>query len=103
MQDPQDLASAPAGSPAFNALVRYYPVPSPGYTNAPGEPATGPRVTELTHAPAIASDEDPLVVSAQIDPTLAPITTATVTYRVNFGPETTVAMEAGGQRAIAAP
>ena len=96
LQSP-DLASAPAGSPAFNALVRYYPVPSPGYTNSPGEPATGPRVTELTHAPAIASDEDPLVVSAQIDPTLAPITTATVTYRVNFGPETTVAMEAGGQ------
>jgi len=91
-----DLAAAPPGSPAFNVLLRYYVVPSPGYANGGGTPAIGPRVTSLGHVPAIPGDEDPLAITALVAPSLSAVTGATLTYRTNFGPETTVPMAAAG-------
>ena len=90
-----DLSAAPPGSPAFAALLRYYPVPSPGYANGAGTPAVGPRVDGLAHTPAVPSDDVDLAVNARLMPALAPVAGATLTYRVGFGAETTVPMAAG--------
>ena len=90
-----DLSAAAPGSAAFNALLRYYPVPTPGYANGTGTPAVGPRVLDLSHSPALPSDDDDLTVHARLRAALAPIAEATLTYRIGFGAETTVPMTAG--------
>ncbi|MFN0128556.1 MAG: CotH kinase family protein [Verrucomicrobiales bacterium] len=90
-----DLSAAPPGSPAFTALLRYYQVPSPGYANGAGSPAIGPRIEQLTHAPAQPGDDDALTVSARLTPALAPVTNASLTYRVQFTPEVTIPMAEG--------
>lgn len=89
-------AAEPPGSPAFAALQRYYQNPTPGGLNASGSPALGPLLRQLDHSPALPSDADTLTVSALIDPAFAPVASAELRYRVNYGSEIPLPMTLSG-------
>ncbi len=77
------------------ARPRYLPVPTPGADNvADGE--LGPLLGSVTRDPAVAPGE-PIEVVAHVYETLAPVTGVTLTWRVRFDAEVTVAMEPDGE------
>jgi CotH kinase protein/Lamin Tail Domain/Concanavalin A-like lectin/glucanases superfamily len=84
--------SEPAGSPAYNALLRYFQYPTPGASNLGGTEALGPNVALLAHTPALPVDADAIVVTARVTPAFAPVASVTMKYRVNFAAESTLAM-----------
>ena len=86
-------AAEPPGSAAFTALQRYYQNPTPGGLNASGAPALGPLLRSLDHTPAQPSDADDLTVSALLAPAFAPVASAELRYRVNFGSEIALPMQ----------
>lgn len=85
----------PPGSAAFDALLRYFAIPSPDAVNGGGLPALGPAVASLSHLPLTPADAEDLNVTAIIHPTMAPVSSATLTYRVQYGAEVSLPMTAG--------
>ena len=73
-------------------LPRYFTEPSPGNTNGIGVADLGPMITGLTENPASPNPEDPLVITANVSPTLWPIDSVSLYYCLNFDPENVLTM-----------
>ena len=70
----------------------YFPLPTPGAPNSAGVLTLGPLVKDVKHTPSIPKDADNLVVTARVTPTLYPVASVTLRYRVMFGTEVSVPM-----------
>lgn len=69
----------------------YFESPTPGLPNSGGQ-ATGPVFLDVTDKPTRPVAGTDLVITAQMGAVAAPVDTVTMSYRVMFGAETTVAM-----------
>ncbi|MFM1769719.1 MAG: hypothetical protein RJA22_2248 [Verrucomicrobiota bacterium] len=76
--------------PLTEGVGRYFSVPTPGGANGSGVQNLGPIIAETTHSPAEPLDGEDLVVLARITPTIAPLATNVLVYRIMFGSEVTV-------------
>jgi hypothetical protein len=74
--------------------VRYYGRPTPGADNDEGAGMSGPIVEHLTPQGSVAPGQA-VTVTARLFPTGAAVASASVYYRVMFGPEVPIAMAAG--------
>lgn len=81
----------PAGGGAFVSLTA-----TPGAANGPGLVEIAPAIREVTENPPPPAEDDPLLITARIEPRLGAIENVLLTYRVLFGPERRVAMTAIG-------
>jgi len=70
----------------------YFTQPTPGAENLGGNLLPGPGITEPTHIPLTPLANENVAVTARIFPTANPVVSATLFYRVMFGPENSVAM-----------
>lgn len=87
-------------------LTGYFPTPTPGGVNAAKTSGAGPLINAINHAPEQPAPAEAITVSALIRPevdeiddgenTPNSIVSATLTYRVMFGPEQSVAMRNDG-------
>ncbi len=71
---------------------RYFTVPTPGAVNGTGSTDLGPIITQVAHSPAVPTDSEDLVVTAEVRPAFAPVAGVSLKYRVMFGGETTLTM-----------
>ena len=78
--------------PLAESNLGYLLTPTPGSANIVFGALTGPLVKDLTENPGELADDQDLVVTAVVAPHNAPVDSATLHYRVNFGEELTVAM-----------
>ena len=74
----------------------YFLTPTPGALNGPGSTTLGPQIVDVSHAPHEPTDDEDLVVTARVVPTLNPIGTVRLYYRVQFGSEASVIMSDDG-------
>ncbi|MBN8249685.1 MAG: CotH kinase family protein, partial [Verrucomicrobia bacterium] len=74
----------------------YLTEPTPGVPNAGGLAALGPLVEEVLHSPNVPTAVQPLVVTARIRETFAPVGDVTLTYRIQFGAEVAIPMRDDG-------
>lgn len=70
----------------------YFTAPTPGTVNGAGSPTIGPIVSEVHHAPILPSDSDDLIIQARITPSLRPVSSVSLKYRVMFAGEITTPM-----------
>ncbi|MCI0747500.1 MAG: hypothetical protein L0Y58_19010, partial [Verrucomicrobia subdivision 3 bacterium] len=77
---------------AFNVAAKRYFVPTPGSVNGVGTTNIGPLVTRVRHHPAEPADQQDLFVTARISPTLNPVNSVRLYYRVMYGAETSAVM-----------
>ena len=68
---------------------------SPGAANS-GSTTPGPTVSAVTHAPDIPQPSQNIVVTAVVEPRLAEVSSVELTYRIDYGAATTVAMTGEG-------
>ncbi len=73
-------------------MPHYFSNPTPGADNGVGTETLGPIISGVSHLPAMPEDDQDLFVTARLTPTFAPIGSVSLTYRVMFGGETTLAM-----------
>ena len=73
-------------------LPRYLTVPTPGSLNDGTAENRGPVLSEVSHAPAQPTSGDPIVVTASVERSLAPIESVTLHCRVMFGATRAVPM-----------
>ena len=81
----------------------YFTAPSPGAANGAGSLTIGPLISGVAHAPNVPGVAQALVVTARLSPTLQPVGTVTLKYRVMFGSESSVLMHDDGQHDDGAP
>ncbi|MHB9007817.1 MAG: lamin tail domain-containing protein [Limisphaerales bacterium] len=74
----------------------YFATPTPGEVNGPASEMIGPVISEVIHTPKEPGDAEDLVVEARITPTLRPVGTVTLRYRVMYGAESAAAMRDDG-------
>jgi hypothetical protein len=79
---------------AYASQPRYFVLPTPGADNGAGAADLGPIVTDVFQPPTAPGDNDPIVVTAKVVPSLNPVIPATVTlhYRVMWDAEVAVQM-----------
>jgi hypothetical protein len=70
----------------------YFTTPTPGTNNVAGVAVLGPAILDPHHSPALPTDADDIVVSAEIVPTFQPLATVVLRYRVMFNAEVEVPM-----------
>lgn len=70
----------------------YFPVPSPARANSGGSTNLGPIIDTVEHSPREPADNEDLVVRARVSPSLRPIQTVTLRYRVMYQAESTLPM-----------
>ncbi len=75
---------------------QYNRTPSPGYANGLADPRLGPLARDVWHRPKQPVEGQELGVSVAVTPTFAPVTGATLVYRVMFGAETRLPMADDG-------
>ena len=98
--DPDFLLSAQllVSTASLNmAGSRYFSGPTPGGLNGVGTSNLGPLITKMKHVPVEPEDNEDLVVTAKISPTINPIGTVRLYYRVMYGSESNVVMMDDGQ------
>ncbi len=76
--------------------VGYMTTPSPGEVNNTVSIGLGPLVVDSQHVPAMPQQEDPILVTADVQRTLRDVADVQLVYRVMFGDEVTVAMHDDG-------
>ncbi len=69
------------------ANKRYFSSPSPGAVNGAGTLALGPILTRIRHEPAEPVEQEDLFVTTRVMPTVNPIGSITMYYRVMYGAE----------------
>jgi len=74
----------------------YLTEPTPGRANGDGVAALGPLVESVIHTPTVPTATQPLVVTARIRETFAPVGEVTLTYRIQFGEEVQIPMRDDG-------
>ena len=78
---------------AYNPSQRaYFTAPTPGAVNGVGTTNLGPIISSVAHAPTVPADGEDLAVTAKITPTLRPVGTVTLKYRVMFDAEAATPM-----------
>jgi hypothetical protein len=75
----------------------YLTEPTPGEANRPGSSAIGPVISGVAHAPAAPSDTDPIVVTASISKSFAPVGGVTLSYRIGYGEPVAIPMNDIGE------
>jgi hypothetical protein len=70
----------------------YFTQPTPGAANGPGSLTIGPVLSDVRHAPVMPADTEDLVVLARVTPSLGPVGSVTLKYRVMYGGESSTAM-----------
>lgn len=91
---PELVASSVSLDPA---LRRYFAPPTPGSANGFGSTNIGPIIVNATHSPNVPRDNEGLVVTATVVPTLYPLGPVRLIYRVMYSNEVNVAMFDDGQ------
>lgn len=71
---------------------RYFAGPTPGAINGVGTTTIGPIVSKATHTPAEPAEQEDLVVTAKVTPTLNTIASVNLFYRVMYGAEVSTPM-----------
>ncbi|MDP7306053.1 MAG: lamin tail domain-containing protein [Roseibacillus sp.] len=75
----------------------YFTTPTPNAPNTSGGSTPGPLIRSVTrNLPPLSLNADPLVIEAEVLPTMHPINTVTLTWRVMYGTENTVTMTDDG-------
>ncbi len=72
------------------AVLRYFPIPTPGAANNAGVSQLGPIITDDDFHPAKPTDADAIRVTARIRPALGAVASAVLHYRIGFGAEVTL-------------
>ena len=75
-----------------SSQARYFSTPSPGELNGLGTSDLGPIISEPIHSPARPRNEDDLLITARVIPTVSPVTQVTVRYRVMYQATNTLAL-----------
>jgi len=70
----------------------YFTGPTPGSVNGASSPNLGPLVSKVDHTPHDPADSEDLYVTARVSPTLRPVGTVRLYYRVMFGSESNIVM-----------
>ncbi|MCP4744000.1 MAG: hypothetical protein GY871_17485, partial [Actinomycetales bacterium] len=83
-------------------VAGYLFAPTPGQTNSQISQRVGPLVSNVSHGPARPSGADDLVVTATLTEAPEAVASATLHYRVMFGPESAVPMFDDGTHGDAA-
>ncbi len=81
---------------ALSATEGFMMVPSPGFRNNSGLANLGPMIRGVTENPTPPSATENLPITAEVTPTMGPIQTVQLHYRVNFGTEVQVEMRDDG-------
>ena len=74
------------------AVKRYFGGPTPGSVNGVGTTTLGPLISRARHTPAEPGDLEDLFVTARIIPTVNPVSTVNLYYRVMYGAESSLTM-----------
>jgi hypothetical protein len=80
----------------FTNSYRYFIQPTPGEINGPGDQNIGPLIVDESHSPQLPTDNDAIAIRARMIQTVNPTAALTLTYRIMFGAETTIAMQDDG-------
>ncbi|MHC1763640.1 MAG: CotH kinase family protein [Verrucomicrobiia bacterium] len=72
---------------ASNPVRAYFRSPTPGDSNIGGETAVGPLIGEVLASPSSPERGQDVLIRAEVRPAFEPVTSATLHYRVMFGPE----------------
>ncbi|MFV2065607.1 MAG: lamin tail domain-containing protein [Pirellulales bacterium] len=86
----------PGGGPREASPVGYFASPTPGAPNMASSAIIGPRIRDVTEVTGPVDDAQDLVITANIEPSQAPVDTVSLVYQVMFGDETTVPMSDDG-------
>ncbi len=73
----------------------YFTTPTPKAIN-PSEFSLGPRIEDARHTPSQPAAAEALLVTARVTPTLKPLSSVELVYRVMYQPEVTVTMTDNG-------
>lgn len=87
--DPALSGSTPPTGPLLSG---YLASPTPGSENVGGSANPGPDIVDVAHTPAQPSETEDIVVSAVVAPRLVAVGQVELTYRVQYGASTTIAM-----------
>ncbi len=79
-----------------NNQFRYFLQPTPGTPNGLGVSQVGPLVVDVQHTPNLPNQAEPIVIAAEVSRTFLNVSSVSLTYRVMFGDEITVAMADDG-------
>lgn len=74
----------------------YLTEPTPGEGNQPESSAIGPIISRVAHDPAVPSGTDPIMVTASVSASFAPVGGVTLNYRVGYGASVAIPMNDGG-------
>ncbi len=85
---PELVAPLSSGSSSYTYLTD----PSPEVANQGGVLNPGPVISEVTENPALPTDVQSLVVTANVQPRDAAVSTVTLRYRVDYGSEVNLVM-----------
>ena len=81
---PELAGTRPGMNPGVQA---YFTVPTPGAANGAGSVTIGPIISDVGHSPLVPGDTDDLVVQARVSPSLRPIKSVTLVYRIMYAVE----------------
>lgn len=93
--DPDFLINLTLSAESLNLAItdgRYFLTPTPGAPNGTGTLKVGPRIEDVQHLPEIPREDQPLVVRARVLPTIDPVSSVRLTYRVMYRSATNVVM-----------
>lgn len=86
---PELIGTTVAGE---SATGLYFTQPTPAAENLGGSTVLGPGIANVTHTPNVPLDNDNLLVTAKVFPTVNPLATVTLFYRVMFNAESSLPM-----------
>ncbi len=75
----------------------YFTVPTPGAVNGAGSLTIGPMIGEVRHSPVAPGDNDDLLVTARITPTLRPVRSVSLSYRIMYFGDVSIPMYDDGK------
>lgn len=75
----------------------YFPFPTPGKPNGTGTRSVGPLLSDISAAPPGHASGAPIPVSIRATSSLARVQEVTLRYRIQFGPELSIAMVDDGK------
>ena len=85
-----------AASSTLSAVTGFMPKPTPNKNNTSGLANLGPTIRGVTENPTPPAAGTTLPITAQVSPTMGPIDSVQLHYRVNFGTESQIAMRDDG-------
>ncbi|MGC8828354.1 MAG: lamin tail domain-containing protein [Verrucomicrobiia bacterium] len=74
----------------------YFTLPTPGSLNGIGSTIPGPLISEVKFSPSLPNQTDPIIVSARVAPTFAPVQLVKLNYRVMYGAIISIDMKDDG-------